>query len=98
MVWRSKHNQPLNQNSQESEISPTCRRFGQSNETMTRFFEDFPHPESLRARSHELQKLFEEAQIEPRTWEEIVMRKADPAVTSVLEKVIHGFVHTLLNE
>jgi hypothetical protein len=84
--------------SQESEISPTCRRCGQSNETMTHLFEDFPHPESLRARSRALQKLFEEAQIEPRTWEEIVTRKADPAVTSVLEKVIHDFAHTLLNE
>jgi ribosomal protein L37E len=98
MVWRSKHNQPLNQNPQESEISPTCRRCGQSNETMTHLFEDCPHPESLKARSRALQKLFEEAQIEPRTWEDIVTRKADPAVTTLLEKVIHDFVHTLLNE
>jgi hypothetical protein len=26
MVWRRKHRQPLKQNSQESEVSPTCRR------------------------------------------------------------------------
>jgi len=65
---------------------------------MTHLFEDCPHTESLRARSRALQKLFEEAQIDARTWEEIVTRKADPAVTSVLEKVIHGFVHTLINE
>jgi hypothetical protein len=45
-----------------------------------------------------LQKLFEEAQIAARTWEEIVTRKADPAVTSVLEKVIHDFLHMLLND
>jgi hypothetical protein len=87
MVWRSKHNQPLKQNSQESEISPTCRRCGQSNETMTHLFEDWPHPESLRARSRALQKLFEEAQIEPRTWEEMVTRNPNPGVTSFLEKV-----------
>ena len=83
MVWRSKHNQPLNQNPQESEISPTCRRCGQSNETMTHLFEDCPHPESLRARSRALQKLFEEAQIHARTWEEIVTRKAHS--TGVIE-------------
>jgi len=98
MVWRSKHKQLLKHNSQESEISRTCRRCGQSNETMTHLFEDCPHPESLRAHSRALHKLFEEAQIDARTWEEIVTRKADPAVTSVLEKVIHDFVHTLLNE
>ena len=33
MVWRRKHNQPLKQNSQESEVSPTCRLCGQSNES-----------------------------------------------------------------
>ena len=65
---------------------------------MTHLFEDCPHPESLRARYRALKKLFEEAQIEPRTWEEIVMRKADPAVTSRLEKVIDDFVHKLLIE
>jgi hypothetical protein len=65
---------------------------------MTRLFEDCPHPESLRARSRALQQLFEETQIDARTWEEIVTRKADPAVTSVLEKVIHDFVDTLLND
>ena len=88
----------MKENPQESEISPTCRRCGQSNETMTHLFEDCPHPERLRARSHALQKLFVEAQIDARMWEEIVTRKADPAVTSLLEKVIHDFVHTLLNE
>ena len=98
MVWRSKHNQPLKQNPQESEISPTCRRCGQSNETMTHLFEDCPHPESLRARSRALQKLFEEGQIDARTWEEIVTREADPAVTALLEKVIDDFVHKLLIE
>jgi len=98
IVWRRKHNLPLKQNSQESEVSPTCRRCGQSNETMTHLFEDCPHPESLRARSRASQQLYEEAQIDGRTWEEIVTRTADSAVTSVLEKVIHDFVHTLLNE
>jgi len=48
MVWRRKHNQPLKQNSQETEVSPTCRRCGQSNETMTHLCEDYHHPESLR--------------------------------------------------
>jgi hypothetical protein len=65
---------------------------------MSDLFEDCPHPESLRARSRALQKLYEEAQIDARTWEEIVTRKADPAVTSVLEKVIHDFLHTVLND
>jgi len=65
---------------------------------MTHLFEDFPHPESLRARARTLQQLFEEAQIDARTWEEIVTRKADPAVTSVLEEVIHDFVHRPLND
>ena len=58
MVWRSKHNQPLKQNSQESEISVSCRRCGQSNETMSRLCEDCPRPKSLRARSRALQQLF----------------------------------------
>jgi len=65
---------------------------------MTHIFEDCPRPESLRARSGALQQLFEEAQIDARTWEDMVTRKADPAVTSVLEKVIHDFVHIPLNE
>jgi hypothetical protein len=65
---------------------------------MTNLFEDCPHPESLRARSRALQQLFGEAQIDARTWEEIVTRKADPAVTSVLEKVIHDFLHRILND
>ena len=94
MVWRSKHNQPLKQNSQESEISPTCCRCGQSNETITHLFEDCPHPESLRARSRALQQMFEPTQMNASTWEEIITRKADPAVTSVIEKVIHDFVHS----
>jgi hypothetical protein len=64
---------------------------------MTHLFEDYTHPESLRARSRALQQLFEDAQIDARTWEEIVTREADPVVTSVLEKVIHDFVHTLFN-
>jgi hypothetical protein len=95
MVWRRKHNQPLKQSSQESEVSPSCRRCGQSNETMTHLFEDCPHPESLRARSR---ALVQEAQIDARTWEEVVTRKADPAVTITLEKVILDFVHTLVND
>jgi hypothetical protein len=82
MVWRSKHNQPLKQNSQESEVSPTRRRCEQSNETMTHLFKDCPHPEGLAARSRALQQLFEEAQVDARTWEEIVTRKADPAETN----------------
>jgi hypothetical protein len=63
---------------------------------MTHLFEDCPHPESLRSRSRALQQLFEEAQIDARTWEDIVTRKADQALTSVLEKVVHDFVHRLL--
>jgi len=37
-------------------------------------------------------------EIDERTWEEVVTRKADPSMTSVFEKVIHDFVHTLLKD
>jgi len=65
---------------------------------VTDLFEECPHPESLRARSRVLQELFEEAQIDERTWEEVVTRTANPSMTSVFEKVIHDFVHTLLKD
>ena len=97
-VCRSKHNQPLKPNSQESEISPTCRRCGQSNEIMTQIFEDCPRFKSLRARSRAMQQLFEKVQIDARTWEEILTRKADPALAAVLDKVIYDCVRRLLND
>jgi len=69
MVWRSNHNHSFKQHSQESEISPTCRRCGQSNETDWHW-----------------------------NVEEIVTREADPALTTVIEKVFHEFVHRFLND
>jgi hypothetical protein len=99
MVWRSKHNQPLKRNSQESEIIPTLpTMWSESNETVTHLFQDCPHPESLRVRSHATQQLFEQAEIDAGKWEEIVTTEADPTLPAVLEKVIHDFTHRFLNQ
>jgi hypothetical protein len=45
-----------------------------------------------------MQQLFEEVQIDARTWEEILTRKADPALAAVLDKVIYDCVRRLLND
>jgi hypothetical protein len=41
-----------------------------------------------------MQQFLDEARIDAGTWEEIVTRKADSAVTAVLEKVIRHFLQT----
>jgi len=53
---------------------------------MNHLFKDCRCRESLRARSRDMQQLYQEAQVEAGSWEDIVTRKADPVVTPFSRK------------
>jgi len=98
MVWRSEHSQPVKRNLKKAKYRPLLADVDSQTKPWLTFIEYYPHPESLKAPSREQQEFFEEAQIDARTWDEIVTTEADPAVTSILEEVSHDFEHTILND